>query len=110
LERALVELESQRARAQIELKQMRDGLREHIDLLKIEIGRRETLEKKLQQTVADLEAFSYTVSHDLRAPLAAIGRFYVFAAADRGCQHVARRPASARARHRQFAEDGVDDR
>jgi two-component system sensor histidine kinase/response regulator len=64
-----------RVRAQIELKQMRDGLREHIDLLNVEIGRRETLEKKLQQTVADLEAFSYTVSHDLRAPLAAIGGF-----------------------------------
>ena len=64
-----------RVRAQIELKQMRDRLRERNDALQDEVERRKRLEQALQNTIADLDAFSYIVSHDLRAPLDAISAF-----------------------------------
>ena len=64
-----------RVRAQIELKQMRDRLRERNDALQDEVERRKRLEQALQHTIADLDAFSYIVSHDLRAPLDAISAF-----------------------------------
>jgi two-component system sensor histidine kinase/response regulator len=66
-----------RVRAQIELKRMRDRQREHNLALEREIECRSRLERALQETIADLEAFSYSVSHDLRAPLSAVNAFAV---------------------------------
>jgi two-component system, sensor histidine kinase and response regulator len=64
-----------RVHAQLELKRMRDHLVDGNRTLQAEIECRERVEQRLKAVVADLEAFTYSVSHDLRAPLAAINSF-----------------------------------
>ncbi|HVZ44383.1 MAG TPA: ATP-binding protein [Ramlibacter sp.] len=64
-----------RVRTQIELKRMRDRLAQRNRELEQEMRQRVALEHKLQRSLADLEAFSYSISHDLRAPVSAIEAF-----------------------------------
>jgi two-component system sensor histidine kinase/response regulator len=73
-----------RVRSQIQLKQTRDSLRERNRALQAEVRARAALEEKLKSTIADLQAFSYSVSHDLRSPLGAIGSFATALLEDEG--------------------------
>ena len=79
--------------------------------LQREIGNRRCAEERLQRTVADLEAFSYSISHDLRTPLAAISSFASYlqeteaaALSERGRHKLGRIAAGAQRMERMIAD------
>lgn len=61
----------------------RAGLEEHARLLEARVAERT---RELQQKVAELEAFSYSLSHDLRAPLRALSGYASVLLAEYGAQ------------------------
>jgi PAS domain S-box-containing protein len=67
--------------AEVALQQARAKLEEHTAELELKVRDRT---EKLQGMIAELEAFSYSLSHDLRAPLRAIQSFTEIVIADYG--------------------------
>jgi signal transduction histidine kinase len=63
---------AERDRAQRALDESRAKLAEHAQTLELRVQERTA---KLRETVSDLESFSYSISHDMRAPLRAMQSF-----------------------------------
>lgn len=61
-----------RSKAHIELKEARDKLNEHAQELEKTVAERT---RTLRESIAELETFSYTVAHDLRAPIRALSGY-----------------------------------
>lgn len=66
-----------------ERKQAERTLRESAQTLELRVAERTV---KLQETISELESFSYSISHDLRAPLRAMQSFAALLASDCGPQ------------------------
>lgn len=63
------------------LQDSRAALERHAQTLELKVAERTT---KLQDTISELESFSYSISHDLRAPLRAIRSFALILDSDCG--------------------------
>jgi signal transduction histidine kinase len=69
--------------ASVALEESRTVLEQHAQTLELRVAERTT---KLQETISELESFSYSISHDLRAPLRAMRSFAAILASDCGQQ------------------------
>jgi signal transduction histidine kinase len=69
--------------AAVALEESRTVLEQHAQTLELRVAERTT---KLQETISELESFSYSISHDLRAPLRAMRSFAAVLASDCGQQ------------------------
>ncbi len=75
---------AERKQAEAELKKTQAALEQHNQNLELRVLERTG---KLQETIAELETFSYSISHDLRAPLRAMQSFAAILESERG-EHV----------------------
>jgi signal transduction histidine kinase/DNA-binding NarL/FixJ family response regulator len=73
----------ERERAQQALKESKAKLEEYAQTLELRVAERTA---RLQETVLELESFSYSISHDMRAPLRAMQSFAQILAEDCGNQ------------------------
>ena len=65
---------TERKESELALALAREELRRHADALEKTVAERTA---KLRETIAELEAFSYSISHDMRSPLRAMQGFAV---------------------------------
>jgi len=61
-----------RENANLQLRKVQNQLRDHAQLLEARVTERTV---RLQETISELETFSYTIAHDLRAPARAVSGY-----------------------------------